>query len=177
MELGDKIKRIRTFRGLTQRELGLRLGYGTSNADVRIAQYESGYRVPKKETLLELAKVLEVNPINFITYVSGSAEDIMQSFFWLEEANPGFINLFQLTRNSGKCNASEDTAVRYNDSDLWHAHAPMGMWFDNGRINGFMQDWYGMKKMLKNGEVTEEDYFEWKVRWPDNLSALNKLRR
>ena len=46
MVLGERIKRIRTFRGLTQRELGLKLGYEERNADVRIAQYESGYRVP-----------------------------------------------------------------------------------------------------------------------------------
>ena len=48
MTLGERIKRIRTFRGLTQRELGLKLGYEERNADVRVAQYESGYRVPKK---------------------------------------------------------------------------------------------------------------------------------
>ena len=48
MILGERIKRIRTFRGLTQRELGLKLGYEERNADVRVAQYESGYRVPKK---------------------------------------------------------------------------------------------------------------------------------
>lgn len=41
-----QIKRIRTFRGLTQRELGLKLGYEERNAYVRIAQYD-GYRVPK----------------------------------------------------------------------------------------------------------------------------------
>ena len=38
MVLGERIKRIRTFRGLTQRELGLKLGYEERNADVRIAQ-------------------------------------------------------------------------------------------------------------------------------------------
>lgn len=32
-------KEIRTFRGLTQRELGLKLGYDERNADVRISQY------------------------------------------------------------------------------------------------------------------------------------------
>ena len=41
MILGERIKRIRTFRGLTQRELGLKLGYEERNADVRIAQYLS----------------------------------------------------------------------------------------------------------------------------------------
>ena len=67
MILGERIKRIRTFRGLTQRELGLKLGYEERNADVRVAQYESGYRVPKKDTLMEIARILNVNYINFIT--------------------------------------------------------------------------------------------------------------
>ena len=35
MILGERIKRIRTFRGLTQRELGLKLGYEERNADIR----------------------------------------------------------------------------------------------------------------------------------------------
>ena len=85
MVLGERIKRIRTFRDLTQRELGLKLGYEERNADVRIAQYESGYRVPKKDTLMEIAKILNVNYINFITESPGCAEDIMQTFFWLDE--------------------------------------------------------------------------------------------
>ena len=67
MTLGERIKRIRTFRGLTQRELGLKLGYEERNADVRVAQYESGYRVPKKDTLMEIARILNVNYINFVT--------------------------------------------------------------------------------------------------------------
>ena len=80
MILGERIRRIRTFRGLTQRELGLKLGYEERNADVRVAQYESGYRVPKKDTLMEIAKILNVNYINFITEAPGCAEDIMQTF-------------------------------------------------------------------------------------------------
>lgn len=53
MLLGERIKRIRTFRGLTQWELGLKLGYEERNADVRVAQYESGYHVPKRNTLVK----------------------------------------------------------------------------------------------------------------------------
>ena len=78
MILGERIKRIRTFRGLTQRELGLKLGYEERNADVRVAQYESGYRVPKKDTLMEIARILNVNYINFIIEENeeGSVKDI-----------------------------------------------------------------------------------------------------
>lgn len=60
MILGERIKRIRTFQGLTQREPGLKLEYAERNADVRVAQYESGYRVPKKDTLMEIARILNV---------------------------------------------------------------------------------------------------------------------
>lgn len=66
MLLGERIKKIRTFRGLTQRELGLKLGYEERNADVRVAQYESGYRVPKKDTLIEISKILNVNYITLL---------------------------------------------------------------------------------------------------------------
>ena len=97
MTLGERIKRIRTFRGLTQRELGLKLGYEERNADVRVAQYESGYRVPKKDTLMEIAKILNVNYINFITEAPGCAEDIMQTFFWLDEDSRNTFHLFQLS--------------------------------------------------------------------------------
>lgn len=48
MILGERLKRIRTFRGLTQSELGLKLGYEDRNTDVQVAQYEFGYRVQKK---------------------------------------------------------------------------------------------------------------------------------
>lgn len=104
MTVGKKIKFIRNFRNITQKEPGVRIGFDEKGADNRIAQYEMNYRVPKKDTLLLIEKVLDVNPLNFISEVSGFAEDIMQTFFWLDEDNPGAINLFQLVRNPEKCN-------------------------------------------------------------------------
>ena len=49
MTVGEKIKKIRTFRGMTQKELGLAIGFEEKGADNRIAQYETNYRVPKRE--------------------------------------------------------------------------------------------------------------------------------
>ena len=37
MKLGVRIRKIRMFRNITQKELGRRLGYGENSADVRIA--------------------------------------------------------------------------------------------------------------------------------------------
>ncbi|WP_353847247.1 hypothetical protein [Clostridium sp.] len=50
------------------------------------------------------------------------------------------INLFQLVRNPGKCNASDDTAVHYNESDDWPAHPPVGLWFKYGVVDDFIRE-------------------------------------
>jgi transcriptional regulator with XRE-family HTH domain len=38
--IGQRLKFVRRFRRLTQKELGLLMGYSEKTADVRIAQYE-----------------------------------------------------------------------------------------------------------------------------------------
>lgn len=100
------------------------MGYEERNADVRIAQYESRYRVPKNNTLMEMAKILNVNYIHFIGVAPGCAEDIMLTFLWLDEDDRNTIHLFQLVRNTGMCNASDDKSVRYYDNDDWPCSCP-----------------------------------------------------
>lgn len=102
MTLGKRIKRIRTYRGMTQRELGIRLGYKESGADIRIAQYEMGHRKPKKDTLYKMAEILSVSPIQFIRPKQGSPEDLMQMFFWLEEENKAAIHVFKIEKQDGE---------------------------------------------------------------------------
>ena len=96
MTVGEKIKKIRTFRGMTQKELGLAVGFEEKGADNRIAQYETNYRVPKRELLDKIAQALRVESQNFYTLRPGCAEDFMRTFFWLDEDSPGSIRLFQL---------------------------------------------------------------------------------
>ena len=47
MAVGDRIKRIRNFRKMTMKELGMAVGFDENSADVRIAQYENNSRKPK----------------------------------------------------------------------------------------------------------------------------------
>ena len=91
MTVGEKIKKIRTFRGMTQKELGLAIGFEEKGADNRIAQYETNYRVPKRELLDKIAQALRVDRQNFYTVQPGCAEDFMRTFFWLDEDSPGSI--------------------------------------------------------------------------------------
>ena len=37
MAVGDRIKRVRNFRGMTMKELGMAVGFDEKSADVRIA--------------------------------------------------------------------------------------------------------------------------------------------
>ena len=54
---------------------------------------------------------------------------------------PALIPVMKLiSRNPGKCNASDDKSVRYNDSDEWPAHSPVGMWIDYGLVNEFLRE-------------------------------------
>ena len=174
MTVGDKIKKIRTFRGMTQKELGLAVGFEEKGADNRIAQYETNYRVPKRELLDKIAEALRVDHQNFYTIVPGSAEDFMRTFFWLDEDSPGAIHLFQLVRNPGRAGAADDTAVRYNDGDDWPAHPPVGMYFQYGLVDEFMREWLLRQQELHAGEITRDEYFEWKLNWPRTCDDCGK---
>ena len=48
MAIGERIHFFRTLRGMTQKYLGTSIGFSESQADVRIAQYETGKRNPKE---------------------------------------------------------------------------------------------------------------------------------
>lgn len=174
MTIGDKIKKIRTFRKMTQAELGAALGWGEKGAN-RLAQYETNYRVPKKELVTEMAKILNVNPWTLYDATTMDATEFMELLFWIDEFNPSAINLFQMETYPGeKCNSSEDTSVRYHDNDSWPAHPPVGLWINYGLVNDFMKEWVLRKEELKSGEITRNEYFEWKINWPQTCDGCGK---
>ena len=61
MSIGSKIRLLRMKRGLTQKELGVKLGFKESSADVRVAHYESDLRSPREDMLNRIADALNVN--------------------------------------------------------------------------------------------------------------------
>jgi transcriptional regulator with XRE-family HTH domain len=174
MTIGDKIKRIRTFRNMTQAELGAALGWGDKGAN-RLAQYETNYRVPKQDLITEMAKILDVNPWTLYDATEMNASEFMELLFWIDEFNPSAINLFQMETYPGeKCNSSEDTTVRYHDNDSWPAHPPIGLWINYGLVNDFMKEWGIRKEELKSGQITKDEYFEWKINWPMTCDDCGK---
>lgn len=88
MTIGQRIKKIRNFRGMTQKQLGMLLGFG-DNGDVRIAQYESDVRTPKSSVRLRIAEILGVSPNALSASISTNRRDFMQSIFWMEDLKGG----------------------------------------------------------------------------------------
>lgn len=62
LNTGIRIRHFRILRGMTQKALGMAVGFPQDNADVRIAQYESGTRTPKRNLLCQIARALGVSP-------------------------------------------------------------------------------------------------------------------
>ena len=81
---GGKIKAIRKMMGLTQKELGVELGFPKAAADVRIAQYESGKRGIKKDRLEMIADVLGVSSAALRERNIDDRSDLLQTLFEIE---------------------------------------------------------------------------------------------
>ena len=48
------------------------------------------------------------------------------------------------------------------------------MWFNYRVLNDFMKEWVLRKEELKSGEITRDEYFEWKINWPQTCDGCGK---
>lgn len=148
MAIGNKIKRIRNLRGLTQKEFGRLIGFDEKTADVRVAQYESGTRTPKADLLRKMAEILDVN----ICYLSEpslySAEEIMFALFELDDNYP----------------------IKILDTP----NEKHSVCFDSVLMDGFLAEWQIRKQELADGIITPEEYLEWKMNFPKTADDCGK---
>jgi len=156
--VGDRIKRVRNFRGLTQKELGLAVGYDEKTADVRIAQYESGTRTPKEEPLRKIAEALDVKYESLCEPTLYSAVDVMYTLFELDEQY-GDLRIFDV--------------VDHTDPFMPENHKAVS--FSSKLLDDFFVEWQERKKDLADGVISKAEYTEWKLNWPDTADDLGKF--
>lgn len=70
MSIGEQIRKYRNEMSLSQKELGEKLGV----SQAMIAQYESGKRIPKKETIEKIATALGVDPFSLYSFDMATSE-------------------------------------------------------------------------------------------------------
>ena len=61
MAIGERIRFFRNLKGMTQKYLGMQVGFPEKTADIRMAQYESGSRTPKADLTNNLANVFGIS--------------------------------------------------------------------------------------------------------------------
>ena len=75
LTIGEQIKEVRKKAGLTQKELGERLGVSYQS----IAQWENNLRKPKYDTLKRIAEALDVSPMDLL--VDGTPVEFQGQLF------------------------------------------------------------------------------------------------
>ena len=77
-------------------------------------------------------------------------------------------------KHDDRLRAIEDTTFHYNPSDDWPVCPPVAIYFDC-IVDSFMREWLVRQQEYRAGEITREEYFEWKLNWPDTCDDLGKV--
>jgi len=157
MTIGERIKKIREFRKLSQRALGIAIGYDEKTARARISQYEINNRTPSIETAMLLANALNINVNSIQNYSLDSSNEIMKYLFWLDEkmGRKG-VRLYQTDANA------INLQMRTPTDDM-----PMvGINIDYEGLETKLYDWHIRKEQLAKGELSAQNYFEWIIGYP-----------
>lgn len=159
MAIGERIRYIRNLRGMTQKYLGMAIGFTEKTADVRMAQYESGSRTPKEKMIEDLANVLEVCPQALTVPDIDNYIGLAHTLFTLED-----LYGIKIENNDGQlCLVLDRESKTYASMfDIWGA-------------------WSNEAEKFKNGEISKEEYDDWRYNYPHieterTEERLNTLR-
>ena len=146
MAIGERIHFFRTLRGMTQKYLGMALGFPEKSADVRLAQYENGSRTPKADVTAALAKVLDVSPKALDVPDIDSYTGLMHTLFTLEDRY--------------------GLEVCENDDEV-HLRVNFRKGRDADQLHRMLTAWGEVAAKLKAGEITKEEYDRWRYHYPE----------
>lgn len=157
MATGERIRFIRNLRGITQKFLGLKVGFSDRTADIRIAQYESGSRTPKSDVIEKIADTLDVSTEALNVPDIDSYTGLMHTLFALED-------LYGLKIDT----LDGEICIRVNRQN--------GSMYS--KMTGLLRPWEEMAQKYRNGEITREEYDDWRYRYPKSEAERNEnLRR
>lgn len=147
MAIGERIRFIRNLRGMTQKWLGMSVGFPEKTADIRMAQYESGTRTPKTDLTNKLAEVLEVVPEALDIPNIENYNGVMHTLFVLED-------LYGLRIDK----LSDEVCIRLDK--------------DNGTEFFTMLEmftaWQKQAEKYRNGNISKEEYDNWRYNYPQS---------
>ena len=145
MAIGERIHFFRIMRGMTQKYLGMLVGFPERSADVRLAQYETGSRKPKADLTAALAQALDVAPQALDIPDIDSYIGLMHTLFSLED-------IYGLTVSE----AGGEICLKVNK--------------DKGRdateLLKMLSAWKEQADKLSTEKISKEEYDQWRYNYP-----------
>ena len=138
MAIGERIHFFRIMRGMTQKYLGMLVGFPEKSADVRLAQYETGSRKPKADLTAALAQALDIPDID--SYIG-----LMHTLFALED-------IYGLTVSE----LDGEICLKVNKNQNKDAAELLKM----------LSAWKEQADKLSAEEINREDYDQWRYNYP-----------
>ena len=145
MAIGKRIHFFRIMRGMTQKYLGMFVGFPERSADVRLAQYETSSRKPKAELTAALAQAFDVAP---------QALDIpdIDSYIGLMHTLFTFEDIYGLTISE----TDGEVCLKVNKDKSKDAVELLKM----------LSAWKEQADKLSAEEISKEDYDQWRYNYP-----------
>ncbi len=145
MAIGERIRFIRNLKGMTQKYLGIQVGFPEKTADIRMAQYESGSRTPKADLINKVAEVFDVSTAALTVPDIESYNGVMHTLFTMED-------LYGLRIDK----LDDELCIRLDK----------GMGTNYLTMFDMFSAWNKQAEKLKNGEITKEEYDHWRYNYP-----------
>ena len=151
--LGDKIRKYRTARGLTQKELGEKCQLNEST----IRNYELGNRYPDEVTLHTIADALGIDQHALADPDPTDVFSAVQILFDLEDfygISPEIIDdQVHLVQRPLKNDASPAAELKYL------------------QMKQSLRIWSHIRKVCDDSDLLDEEYRDWKSLYPDYIDA------
>ena len=160
MAIGERIRFFRNLKGMTQKFLGVKVGFPEKTADIRLAQYESGTRTPKSDLTEALANSLGVSTMALNVPDIDTDLGFMHTLFALED-------IYGL-----KIDKLDDEICIRLDKNRGTSYISMLELFSA---------WQKEAEKYRNGEISKEEYDRWRYTYPEvevqrTRDALDELR-
>lgn len=169
MTVGEKIRYIRLFRNLTQRELASVLGFVKSSMESRISQIEKGVRNPRSNLIKKISEVLDVPVFVLQDHIDDRVTNIIMNMFWNE------IEMREYISNNSAPN-SENTIITENNTirNIVQFHMDNHKFGDDEttkKLSVFQE----YRQLMSAGIISFEDYIHVMLNW-DTCSEIKEER-
>lgn len=144
MAIGERIRFIRNLKGMTQKYLGMSIGFSERTADIRMAQYENGTRTPKQDLINTIAGQLDVSSSALNVPDIDSELGLIHTLFALED-------IYGVTVK----NVDDEIHVCFNSNNT------------STQLYEGLTEWAKAKQLFDKNSVIKRNYDNWRYNYPE----------